>query len=147
MRQLIRLGADPHGADVADRAVRFYGKIGRGQSKPLYTGLISVARLQLKKPDAALTDKEIVDALTKAKAKVSGLQAIANQVSELVTVKDDAAIANALTIIGQLNSFIDERWAEISAVEAAIGEAVGIRDQLSSYIAECGDEIKAAEAA
>lgn len=117
LRQLIKLGANDHGAHVADRAESFHGTIPKGKSKPLFTAMVAVARLQLRNPKKALTDNQIKEALMviapakaapKAKDPASEREAVIKSAVAMIAA-GDAVVIEALkaALRDQLNTMVE----------------------------------------
>ena len=94
--QLLLLGEDDEGPNACDRAVRFHAQQRKGTLKPLYTALVSVARLQLARVDP-VPDEAIKAALAKpgSKPKAKPAPKIAGTIIDikaLIAAKDTGAM-------------------------------------------------------
>lgn len=114
LRQLITMGCmttcDP--VDVADRAVRKWNDMTAQElkPKPLYAGLVDVARAQCNQ-DVALTDDGIEEALTKTPAEKSvekEWKAIQKKVTGLVSGENTAGLKDQSDMALAIAKMVDE---------------------------------------
>lgn len=114
LRQLITMGCmttcDP--VDVADRAVRKWNDMTAQElkPKPLYAGLVDVARAQCNQ-DVALTDDGIEEALTKTPAEKSvekEWKAIQKKVTGLVSGENSAGLKDQSDMALAIAKMVDE---------------------------------------
>ena len=114
LRQLITMGCmttcDP--VDVADRAVRKWNEMTAQElkPKPLYAGLVDVARAQCSQ-DVALTDDGIEEALTKTPAEKSvekEWKSIQKKVTGLVSGENSAGLKDQSDMALAIAKMVDE---------------------------------------
>lgn len=114
LRQLITMGCmttcDP--VDVADRAVRKWNDMTAAElkPKPLYAGLVDVARAQCNQ-DVALTDDGIEEALTKTPAEKSvekEWKSIQKKVTGLVSGENSAGLKDQSDMALAISKMVDE---------------------------------------
>lgn len=121
LRQLITMGCmttcDP--VDVADRAVKVWNDMVAQElkPKPLYAGLVDVARAQCDQ-DVALTDAAIGEALTKTPAEKSvekEWKAIQKKVTSLVTGENSAGLKDQSEEALRIAKLVDEHVMQYEA--------------------------------